>query len=163
MPLPGARLCIGNKKDGTQCKNVALLTSVYCRNHIPTVEKMERNRPIFGQGESKLKLPDEKDQVLLESVLAGLQAEFTLNNSSDMINLEMAAYYFVKWRRAVEDGEHEKTASLDSLVQRNLSALQVTRSTRPSGESTVRTVADVQTDLLEKAKVYEDSELDSDE
>ena len=159
MPLPGGmRVCEGITKTSARCKNPALRDSLYCRVHAPTIDKLEKERPLFGKGQHKLKLPDKADQELLESVLAGLQAEFALNNSSDMINLEMAAYYFVKWRRAVEGGKDNEAASFDGLVQRNLAALQVTRSTRPPGESTVRTPADVAADLLSKATQYAENQ-----
>ena len=156
MPLPGgARKCEGATKSGTRCKNLALKESLYCRQHAPTIAKLERERPLFGKGEHKLKLPEGKDQELFEAVLAGLQAEFTLNESSDMMNLEMASYYFVRWRRAVEAGEDTKAAGYDSLVQRNLAALQVTRSTRPAGETTVRSPAQYAADLFTRAAEYE--------
>lgn len=159
MPMPGgARGCERILKSGARCKNPALKEFNFCRMHAPTIVKLEKERPLFGKGSHKLVLPIKADQELFESVLAGLQAEFTLNNSSDMINLEMLATYYVKWRRAVEAGNDKLAASFDGLVQRNLAALQVTRSTRPTGESTFRSPADISADIMTKAAEYEKSE-----
>ena len=162
MPLPGhQRLCEfvipKGVKAGTTCKNPALKESLYCRHHQPTVEKMEKERPVFGQGEFKLQLKEPEDQELFEAVLAGLQSEFEMNQSSDMINLEMATYYFVRWRRAVESGEDKLAISFDGLVQRNLAALQVTRSSRPDNESTNITPDVLAANLMNKAREYEQS------
>lgn len=160
MPLPGNRqLCeyilTKGMQKGSRCKNPRLKGYVFCRHHVPTVDKMEQARPLFGKGDYKLKLPESEDQELFEVILAGLQAEFTMNNSSDMMNLEMASYYFMQWRKAVVAGKDNDAIKFDALVQRNLSALSVTRSTRPAGESTVRTPADVAADIMSRAEQYE--------
>lgn len=108
--------------------------------------------------------PEEKP--LFDAIIAQLHEDFVFNKSSDFIQVELVAVYFLKLGRAQEAGDYDAAERLDRMIRCHLKDLKTTKITRegvePKGPET--TPAEWATALLEKlaeAEKNPNSETDS--
>ena len=94
--------------------------------------------------------PEEKP--IFEAIIAQLYEDFVFNKSSDFIQVELVAVYFLKLGRAQEAGDWEAAERLDRMIRCHMKDLKTTKITRegtePAGAQT--TPAEWATALLEK-------------
>lgn len=94
--------------------------------------------------------PEEKP--VFDAIIEHLHEDFVFNKSSDFIQVELVAVYFLKLGRAQEAGDYDAAERLDRMIRCHLKDLKTTKITRegtePKGPET--TPAEWATALLEK-------------
>jgi hypothetical protein len=94
--------------------------------------------------------PEEKP--LFDAIIEQLQDDFVFNKSSDFLQVELIAVYFLKLGRAQESGDWEAAERLDRMIRCHMKDLKTTKITREGTEpqSPETTPAEWATALLEK-------------
>lgn len=94
--------------------------------------------------------PDEKK--VFHAIITQLHEDFVFNKSSDFLQVELVAVYFLKLGRAQEAGDYDAAERLDRMIRCHLKDLKATKIARegeePKGAET--TPAEWATALLEK-------------
>lgn len=151
-----AQLCEAHTRTGKSCSNPAMKNDVYCYQHRTDktlhYDRKNDNDPWRHGGPGALKLSDPEVQKIFDYVLDKIEKDFELNDSSDRMQSQMAAYYFVKWMEAVDKGEQDKAGVFDSLVRKNLHSLKATRDSREGIEVKVSTPAEWAAQLIAESK-----------
>ena len=137
-----AKICNGKTKDNKPCSNPAVRGGEYCFQHKPE----EKDHWRHGLGALQLKDPYQKQA--FDYVLDTIEKDFELNNSSDRMQAQMAAYYYVMWMDAVKEGIIENASFYDGLIRKNLKCLKATRENREGLEIKVSTPAEWAAQLL---------------
>jgi hypothetical protein len=101
--------------------------------------------------------PEEKP--IFEAIIAQLYEDFVFNKSSDFIQVELVAVYFLKLGRAQEAGDWEAAERLDRMIRCHMKDLKTTKITREGTEPSEpqTTPAEWATALLEKLAEAEKS------
>lgn len=93
-----------------------------------------------------------EERPLFDAIIAQLHEDFVFNRSSDFIQVELVAVYFLKLGRAQETGDYDAAERLDRMIRCHLKDLKATKIARegeePKGAET--TPAEWATALLEK-------------
>jgi hypothetical protein len=93
-----------------------------------------------------------EERPLFESIIGQLYQDFVFNKSSDFMQVELVAVYFLKLGRAQEAGDWETSERLDRMIRCHLKDLKATKIARegeaPRGLEI--SPADWATALLEK-------------
>ncbi len=101
--------------------------------------------------------PEEKP--LFDAIIEQLHQDFVFNKSSDFMQVELVAVYFLKLGRAQEAGDWDAAERLDRMIRCHLKDLKATKIARegeePKGPET--TPAEWATALLEKLAEAEKS------
>ncbi len=99
-------------------------------------------------------LRTEEERQQFQTIISQLHQDFVFNRSSDLLQVEMVALYYLKLSRAQEAGDFETAERLDRMIRAHLRELKTTKLTRegdkPLGPET--SPAEWATALLEKAK-----------
>ena len=106
--------------------------------------------------------PEEKP--VFDGIIAQLQDDFVFNKSSDFIQVELVAVYFLKLGRAQEAGDWDAAERLDRMIRCHLKDLKTTKLTREGSEpmQPETTPAEWATSLLEKlAEAEKNAQADS--
>ena len=141
-----ANKCTAITNKGSQCKNPAMVDSDLCFQHNdnvtrPVEEQKLDNNPWRYDGPGALKLQAENEYRTMLFVLEAIENDFDLNQSSDQMQAQMVAFYFVKWMQAAQDGLPELAVSYDKLIRKSLSCLKATRDKRDGIELKITTPA----------------------
>ncbi len=101
-----------------------------------------------------------EERPIFDAIIAQLQDDFVFNKSSDFIQVELVAVYFLKLGRAHEAGDYEAAERLDRMIRCHLKDLKTTKITREGTEPTEprTTPAEWATALLEKLAEAEKNE-----
>jgi hypothetical protein len=101
--------------------------------------------------------PEEKP--LFDAIIEQLHEDFVFNKSSDFMQVELVAVYFLKLGRAQEAGDYDAAERLDRMIRCHLKDLKTTKITREGTESKgpETTPAEWATALLEKLAEAEKS------
>ncbi len=124
MPLhDDMRLCAGKTKTGKPCRNPAVKDSEFCRQHGGNVAnaagRFDRgNAGAWRHGAYSKRLRSASERALYREVLHAIERDFNLNDSTDRIEAEMVATYFVKWRAAAEANSDERQDHYDALIRK---------------------------------------------
>jgi hypothetical protein len=101
-----------------------------------------------------------EEKPIFDAIIEQLQDDFVFNKSSDFIQVELIAVYFLKLGRAQESGDWETAERLDRMIRCHMKDLKTTKITRegtePKGPET--TPAEWATALLEKLAESEKKE-----
>ena len=96
----------------------------------------------------------EDEAPLFDAILERLHADFVFNKSSDLMQAELVAVYFLRLARAQTVGDFDAAQKLDQMIRAHLRDLKTTKLARegdqPKGPDT--SPAEWATKLLEKAK-----------
>ncbi|MCL4500060.1 MAG: hypothetical protein M1335_07480 [Chloroflexi bacterium] len=76
----------------------------------------------------------EEERVLFNALVAKLRADFKFNESSDFIQVELVAIYFLKLGRAQETGDWETAQKIDQMLRCHLKDLKATKIAREGDE-----------------------------
>ena len=94
----------------------------------------------------------EEEKPLFDAIIEQLHQDFVFNKSSDFMQVELVAVYFLKLGRAQEAGDWDAAERLDRMIRCHLKDLKATKIARegeePKGPET--TPAEWATALLEK-------------
>ena len=161
-----ANKCTAKTTQGTKCKNPAMVNSDFCFQHSDEVtktdnEKKSNDNPWRENGPGALKLFDENEYKTMLFVLEAIERDFDLNQSSDQMQAQMAALYFVKWMKAAQSDTAEYFIAYDKLLRKSLSCLKATREKREGIELKISTPADWAAKLLGEYKVKESENFES--
>lgn len=106
-----------------------------------------------------------EEKPLFDAIITQLHEDFVFNKSSDFMQVELVAVYFLKLGRAQEAGDWDAAERLDRMIRCHLKDLKTTKITRegvePKGPET--TPAEWATALLEKLADAEKSDQDKSE
>jgi hypothetical protein len=93
-----------------------------------------------------------EEQPIFDAIIEHLHEDFVFNKSSDFMQVELVAVYFLKLGRAQEAGDWDAAERLDRMIRCHLKDLKATKIARegeePKGAET--TPAEWTTALLEK-------------
>lgn len=82
-----------------------------------------------------------------------VRKDFALNDSSDVIAVEAMAMAFIRYGRAMKEGNADAAEKLDRIVRSHLKDLKATKVAREGGAPTLKTTpAEWATQLLEDVK-----------
>lgn len=100
-----------------------------------------------------------EERPIFEAIIAQLYQDFVFNKSSDFIQVELVAVYFLKLGRAQEAGDWEAAERLDRMIRCHMKDLKTTKITREGTEpsESQTTPAEWATALLEKLAEAEKS------
>lgn len=138
-----------------------------CKSDAQELDKWVRNEKVRERGRgapegnlrgmehgiyaSRFLAEDEKK--IFDSIIAQLYKDFVFNKSSDFMQVELVAVYFLKLGRALDAGDSEAAERLDRMIRSHLKDLKATKIAR-EGEATPKgpetSPADWATALLEK-------------
>ncbi len=94
----------------------------------------------------------EDERPIFEAIIAQLHEDFVFNKSSDFMQVELVAVYFLKLGRAQVEGNWDAAERLDRMIRCHLKDLKTTKIVRegeePKGAET--TPAEWATSLLER-------------
>ncbi|MGB9618779.1 MAG: hypothetical protein ACPL7K_00025 [Armatimonadota bacterium] len=105
--------------------------------------------------------PEEKP--IFDAIIAQLHEDFVFNKSSDFIQVELVAVYFLKLGRAQEVGDWEAAERLDRMIRCHMKDLKTTKLSREGTEpiESQTTPAEWATALLEKLAEAEKAKAES--
>ena len=93
-----------------------------------------------------------EERVVFDAIIEQLHQDFVFNKSSDFMQVELVAVYFLKLERAQEAGDWDAAERLDRMIRCHLKDLKATKIARegeePKGAET--TPAEWATALLER-------------
>ena len=99
----------------------------------------DQNSLVHGIYADRFLSPDERP--LFEAIIGQLYQDFVFNKSSDFMQVELVAVYFLKLGRAQEVGDWDAAERLDRMIRCHLKDLKATKIARegevPSGERAV--------------------------
>lgn len=104
-----------------------------------------------------------EERPIFDAIIAQLHEDFVFNKSSDFIQVELVAVYFLKLGRAQEAGDWEAAERLDRMIRCHMKDLKTTKITREGAEPTESqtTPAEWATALLEKLAEAEKAKAES--
>lgn len=94
----------------------------------------ERNTNNLQHGAYANRFLSDEERVLFSELIAKLQADFKFNESSDFIQVELVAMYFLKLGRAQESGDWEVAQKIDQMLRCHLKDLKATKIAREGDE-----------------------------
>jgi len=76
----------------------------------------------------------DEERSLFDALIAKLRADFKFNESSDFIQVELVAIYFLKLGRAQEAGDWDAAQKIDQMLRCHLKDLKATKIAREGEE-----------------------------
>ena len=134
-PKPQRIKCTAHvKRTGKPCQAWAVIGYKVCNMHGANPKNHggapRGNRNALVHGIFSNDLQDEEEKRLYQEYYQALQKDFKLNNSSDRMTCQMACIFFIRLRRAVNQGQSGDIALMESLVRNQLKDLKATRDKR---------------------------------
>ncbi|MHB9037065.1 MAG: hypothetical protein ACYC64_10375 [Armatimonadota bacterium] len=132
------------------------------------IEKTQERGPGAPQGNTnalkhgvyadRFLAPEERP--VFDAIIAGLREDFTFNNSSDSLQLELLATCYLRFARALDAGDAEAVERFDRMIRAHLKDLKATKIAREGDEPRAceTTPAEWATALLEKLAEAEANE-----
>ena len=94
----------------------------------------ERNTNNLQHGVYANRFLGDEDRPLFDALIAKLRADFKFNESSDFIQVELVAMYFLKLGRAQESGDWDIAQKIDQMLRGHLKDLKATKIAREGDE-----------------------------
>jgi len=161
---PERRCKARSKRSGDRCKRAAVPGKSVCYYHggastgPRTPEGRERcSLAAMVHGAYVDRVLDEHEQQIYDAFLAEMRQDFELNNSSDEVQVLMAAMAFVQFCRAQQACKEAPSETYARIIRANLKDLKATKLAR-EGETTSNlntSPAEWATALLEKIRKSE--------
>jgi len=109
-----------------------------------------QNSLVHGIYADRFLSPEERP--LFEAIIGQLYQDFVFNKSSDFMQVELVAVYFLKLGRAQESGDWDAAEKLDRMIRCHLKDLKATKIAREgeTAKGPETTPAEWATALLEK-------------
>ncbi|MHB9038902.1 MAG: hypothetical protein ACYC64_19865 [Armatimonadota bacterium] len=103
-----------------------------------------------------------EERPIFDSIITQLYEDFVFNKSSDFIQVELVAVYFLKLGRAHEAGDWEVAERLDRMIRCHMRDLKTTKISREGTEAmgVETTPAEWATSLLEQLAEAEKAEAE---
>ena len=159
-----------SKSTGKRCMQPAVKGYTVCRFHGANPknhggappEKMRGNLNALKHGAYVKKLLTDEEKAIFEFALESIHNDFDLNQSTDMMQASMAAFYFTKWHCAVMGNADAAIGNFDVLFRKQLEALKATRAQRDTNTGPGTTPAEWAVALLARVKETKEKEANGD-
>ena len=157
-----------SKSTGQRCKSPVVEGYKVCRFHGANPknhggappEKMRGNLNGLKHGAYVKKMLTDEEKAIFEELLAAIHRDFDLNESTDLAQASMAAFYYAKWHCAVLGNADAAVGNYDVLFRKQLECLKTTRAQRDSGSGPTTTPAEWAVALLARVKDAKEKETD---
>jgi hypothetical protein len=113
MPRQILNVRTGKPLAGYECRDVEQFGRLTADQRGPGAPEGNVNRLKHGVYANRF-LSDE-EQVVFHQIMNGLQEDFSFNQSSDFIQVELAGIYFLRLRRAIDNGGWEAASQIDGI------------------------------------------------
>ncbi len=110
------------------------IASILARGYLRLVKS--RRGGSVGMYANRFLSDDEKK--IFEKIIAQLYQDFVFNKSSDFMQVELVAVYFIKLSRAQEEGNWDAAERLDRMIRCHLKDLKTTKITRETDPASKR-------------------------
>lgn len=104
-------------------KDVAQFRRLTPNRHGPGAPEGNENRLRHGFFANRCLSQDER--FIFDEILGGMQREYAFDGSADFIQVELAAIYFVKLRRALEHGDVDAASKINGMLRGHLKDLRL--------------------------------------
>ena len=166
-----ARCTARMKKNGQRCTHPAVDGYKVCRMHGANPhnhggappEKLRGNLNGLKHGAYVKKLLTDEEKAIFEDLLAAIHRDFDLNESTDLAQASMAAFYFAKWHCAVLGNAEAAVGNYDVLFRKQLECLKTTRVQRDTSTGPTTTPAEWAVALLARVREGKEKEANGDE
>ena len=144
------------KSTGERCTHPAVSGYSVCRMHGANPKNHGGGQPgnlnPLKHGAYVKKMLTDEEKAIFEDILAAIHRDFDLNESTDLAQATMAAFYYTKWHRAAAGGSDSAVAMFDGLIRKQLESLKVTRAQREPETNSCGTPAEWAVALLERVR-----------
>ena len=159
-----------SKSTGKRCMQPAVNGYTVCRFHGANPnnhggappEKMRGNLNALKHGAYVKKMLTDEEKAIFEDLLASIHRDFDLNESTDLAQASMAAFYYAKWHCAVLGNADAAVGNYDVLFRKQLECLNTTRAQRDVSEGLTTTPAEWAVALLARVKESKEKEANGD-
>ena len=159
-----------SKSTGQRCKRPVVEGYKVCRLHGANPknhggappEKMRGNSNALKHGAYVKKMLTDEEKIIFEELLASIHRDFELNESTDLAQASMAAFYYAKWHCAVLGNADAAVGNYDVLFRKQLECLKTTRVQRDTNTGLSTTPAEWAVALLARVKEAKEKEADGD-
>jgi len=153
-----------SKSTGERCKRPVVDGYAVCRFHGANPKNHggapKGNTNALKHGAYVKKMLSDEEKVIFEELLASIHRDFDLNESTDLAQASMAAFYYAKWHCAVLGNADAAVGNYDVLFRKQLECLKTTRAQRDSGSGPTTTPAEWAVALLARVKDAKEKETD---
>ena len=155
-----------SKRTGKRCGHPAVRGYEVCRMHGANPKNHGGGQPAnlnaLKHGAYVKKLLTDEEKAIFEFALESIHNDFDLNQSTDMMQASMAAFYFTKWHCAVMGNADAAIGNFDVLFRKQLEALKATRAQRDTNTGPGTTPAEWAVALLARVKEAKEKEANGD-
>ncbi len=155
-----------SKRTGKRCGHPAVKGYDVCRMHGANPKNHggapKGNTNALKHGAYVKKMLTDEEKAIFEELLAAIHKDFDLNESTDLAQASMAAFYYAKWHCAVLGNADAAVGNYDVLFRKQLECLKTTRAQRDSGSGPTTTPAEWAVALLARVKDTKEKEADGD-
>ena len=128
-----------SKHTGERCRQTAVPGYSVCRYHGAGGGAPKGNLNGLVHGAYAKRILTEEEQQIHSAFLDQIRQDFSLNQSSDEIQVQMAAIAFVQFLRAEETGNEAAAAVHARVVRNSLRDLRATKNARERGPVDLKT------------------------
>ena len=144
------------KSTGERCTHPAVSGYSVCRMHGANPKNHGGGQPgnlnPLKHGAYVKKMLTDEEKAIFEDILAAIHRDFELNESTDLAQAAMAAFYYAKWHCAVLGNANAAIGEFDVLFRKQLECLKTTRAQRDTGGGQQTTPAEWAVALLESVR-----------
>jgi len=144
------------KSTGERCTHPAVSGYNVCRmhgaNHKNHPGPPAGNNNALKHGAYVKKMLTDEEKAIFEDALAAIHKDFELNESTDLMQAAMAAFYYAKWHCAVLGNADAAVGNYDVLFRKQLECLKTTRVQRDTSGGQQTTPAEWAVALLESVR-----------
>ena len=119
------------KSTGERCTHPAVSGYSVCRMHGANPKNHGGGQPgnlnPLKHGAYVKKMLTDEEKAIFEDILAAIHRDFELNESTDLAQAAMAAFYYTKWHCAVLGNAAAAVGNYDVLFRKQLECLKTTR------------------------------------
>jgi len=155
-----------SKRSGQRCKFPVVQGYPVCRYHGANPNNPGGGQPgnlnALKHGAYVKKLLTDEEKAIFEDLLASIHRDFDLNESTDLAQASMAAFYYAKWHCAVLGNAEAAVGNYDVLFRKQLECLKTTRAQREMSTGPGTTPAEWAVALLARVKESKEKEANGD-
>ena len=156
-----------SRTSGERCKRPVVKGYAVCRFHGANPKNHGGGQPgnlnNLKHGAYVKKMLTDEEKAIFEDALAAIHRDFDLNESTDLMQASMAAFYYAKWHCAVLGNANAAIGEFDVLFRKQLECLKTTRVQRDVNMGPTTTPAEWAVALLARVREAKEKEPSGDE
>jgi hypothetical protein len=127
-----------------------------------TVSDVNGNVNALKHGIYAERFLSDEEKSLFSGLVERLHEDFTFNGSSDLLQVELVAFYQIKLARSLEAGDTQAAERFDRMIRAHLTDLKATKNSREgeNHKSLETTPAEWAANLLERLRAEETKQVD---